>query len=870
MSDHPTSPLSGAEHEREERPRSQQSKTSSQSQRSRTSARSDESTPLLLRNGGDHQHDTASTAASSLRSRQDESPNDGKEKRRWPTIVALSLLSAVVIVILGLGFAAPAVVQEYAKEAVVFEPTDLSIDSFTTSGVKARIRGNFRLDASKVQRKPVRDLGRAGTWIARAVESRPSYVKVRLPEYDDILLGTALVPSLVVDIRDGHTTYIDFITDLEPGDADGIRRIANDWIDGRLGQLRVQGKADVALKSGIFSLGTQTFSEILEFKGKDIPAIPQYNITRLNFHEVKLPDSQTGMAADVSITMYNDYPVTFTVPPLGFDILVPGCAPEGDFILLANATTGEIQVLPNQDLNVTVSGIIRRLPDTLTAVCPDKKTSPLDVLLGDYIHGVDSTIFVRGGDAPVGDTPSWISELIKGVIVPLPFPGHPFDNLMRDFSMANVHLSLPDPFAEPGSPEAQPQISATVKALVNLPKEMNFPVSVSRVRADAEVFYHDRKLGLLDLHKWQEANSTQVEAQGDGQPGLMVESIVEKAPLSITDDDVFSDVVQALLFGGRNVVLGVKANVDVETETALGKFLIREIPAEGKVPIKPLAGNGIGSFAPKVGDLRILDTTRTTFLIEAKVNMTNPTNYSATVPYVNINMLSNGTILGFAVARNVKVIPGQNDNILVIATWEPARFGGQKGLDTGRELLSQYISGYNTTLTLRTHNGTIPMHPNLGAALSSIEIEIPTPKLDPPKNPNHPDWDEDDRDEKAPRFIDDATMHIFSSTATFTLLSPLRHSTIFVTHINATAYYNHTDPVGMIVYELPFVVPPGATTSPGLPVDWSLDSVGYQAVKQALGGTLKLDAKATVGIRLGEWEERVWFTGGGIGARIQI
>ena len=113
-------------------------------------------------------------------------------------------------------------------------------------------------------------------------------------------------------------------------------------------------------------------------------------------------------------------------------------------------------------------------------------------------------------------------------------------------------------------------------------------------------------------------------------------------------------------------------------------------------------------------------------------------------------------------------------------------------------------------------------------------------------------------------------MHLFTSTATFTLLSPLHYSTIFVTHINATAYYNHTDPVGEIVYELPFVVPPGATTSPRLPVDWSLDSVGYQAVKQALGGTLKLDAKATVGIRLGEWEERVWFTGGGIGARIQI
>ena len=113
-------------------------------------------------------------------------------------------------------------------------------------------------------------------------------------------------------------------------------------------------------------------------------------------------------------------------------------------------------------------------------------------------------------------------------------------------------------------------------------------------------------------------------------------------------------------------------------------------------------------------------------------------------------------------------------------------------------------------------------------------------------------------------------MHLLTSTASFTLLSPLPHTTLFITHINATAYYNHTEPIGAIVYDLPFAVLPGATTSPRLPVDWSLDSVGPDAVKQALGGTLKLDAKATVGIKVGEWQQTVWFTGGGIGAHIRL
>ena len=66
--------------------------------------------------------------------------------------------------------------------------------------------------------------------------------------------------------------------------------------------------------------------------------------------------------------------------------------------------------------------------------------------------------------------------------------------------------------------------------------------------------------------------------------------------------------------------------------------------------------------------------------------------------------------------------------------------------------------GYNTTLTLKTHSGTIPTQPRLGAALSSLAIEIPTPKLKTPKNPNHPDGEDDERDPKSPHFIDDATV----------------------------------------------------------------------------------------------------------------
>lgn len=112
-------------------------------------------------------------------------------------------------------------------------------------------------------------------------------------------------------------------------------------------------------------------------------------------------------------------------------------------------------------------------------------------------------------------------------------------------------------------------------------------------------------------------------------------------------------------------------------------------------------------------------------------------------------------------------------------------------------------------------------------------------------------------------------MHILTSTCTLTLLSPLPHSTLLITTLNATALYNNSL-IGSIIYDLPFAVPPGASTSPHLPVSWSLGSVGYDALRQALGGKLKVDARAEVTFRVGQWEQEVWFLGRGVGARVRI
>ena len=331
----------------------------------------------------------------------------------------------------------------------------------------------------------------------------------------------------------------------------------------------------------ILSLGADDL-----WPGNKLPTVPEYTITKLNFREADEDDNTKGMVAEVSVLVKNDYPVRFGIPSLGFSILVQDCSPDLPYISVADAVTNKIFVEPRQDIQVHVNGLVRTLPDQLTAACPEIQKSPLDVLVGGYVRGDETTVYLRGSEHPVPGTPTWISDFMKSIVVPVGFPGKTFENLIRNFSMDDVHFSLPNPFAGPDSPESKPTVSAVVKALVGLPDEMNFSADIAKVKADADIYYHDKKLGQLDLSRWQKAKSKRIEAHNNTGPCLAVTSVVKDAPINITNDDVFAKMVKAMVFGDKEVVLGVKAAVDVETETVLGKLVIRDIPGEGKVFVK--------------------------------------------------------------------------------------------------------------------------------------------------------------------------------------------------------------------------------------------------------------------------------------------
>ena len=310
-----------------------------------------------------------------------------------------------------------------------------------------------------------------------------------------------------------------------------------------------------------------------------MPVLPEYSITRLNFRE-----AARGMAADVSLSVTNKYPVGFSIPPLAFDILVPNCGLDEPYIRLAEATTDIIKVEPRADIAVDVGGFVQEIPESLIQNCPNSHSSPLDLLLGDYLHGNDTTVFVRGSSTPCPDTPEWIAQMLASVTVPVPFPGRTFDKLIKNFTLTDTHFSLPGPFADPQ--DSDPTVSGNIVVIAAIPHEMNFSLNITRVRATANVFYKGKKLGELNLKEWQAADSERVELDNGEDAVLKIQSKIKDAPINITNDEVLTDVLQEFLLAGRPVMLRIVALVDAEVSTVLGELIIKEVPAEGLIPLK--------------------------------------------------------------------------------------------------------------------------------------------------------------------------------------------------------------------------------------------------------------------------------------------
>ena len=182
--------------------------------------------------------------------------------------MALAALCGLMLAILALCFLIPAAAQRYAQDAVALDINSVGVDSFTDRGVKVAVQAKVDVHARRVKGWGVRTLGRIGTFVVGSVRVKDFDVRVHLPDYDNALVGTAQVPGMTIDIRNGHTTNLNFVADTQPGSVDTIRLLANDYLSGNLNSVKVLGEVDLRIKEWFMFVNPGRMTRELVLKGK--------------------------------------------------------------------------------------------------------------------------------------------------------------------------------------------------------------------------------------------------------------------------------------------------------------------------------------------------------------------------------------------------------------------------------------------------------------------------------------------------------------------------------------------------------------------------------------------------------------------------
>ena len=111
------------------------------------------------------------------------------------------------------------------------------------------------------------------------------------------------------------------------------------------------------------------------------------------------------------------------------------------------------------------------------------------------------------------------------------------------------------------------------------------------------------------------------------------------------------------------------------------------------ISLSAMSNHHFEDLGLQIGQLALSQTTKSSVSLTAMVSFTNPTNYSASLPYADVNLSWNHTLLGHATVKDIDIHPGRNTNVGLQAVWNPQHQSGSTGVECSRELISRYVSG---------------------------------------------------------------------------------------------------------------------------------------------------------------------------------
>ncbi|KAK7205302.1 hypothetical protein BZA70DRAFT_277811 [Myxozyma melibiosi] len=178
---------------------------------------------------------------------------------KWPIVISTLVAACLSLSLVASHLVKTSAPAMYAKQSINLNLTSVSIVQMSSNGIHTHVVGEISFNSSRVQDRTTRAVGRIATLIMRKAETKETTMDISHVDESGhpITIGQASVPNIVVDIRDGHTTPIDFISTVKDVAAiSDIAKLVEEYLHGELNGAVFRGDVDLPLRSGILPLGT--------------------------------------------------------------------------------------------------------------------------------------------------------------------------------------------------------------------------------------------------------------------------------------------------------------------------------------------------------------------------------------------------------------------------------------------------------------------------------------------------------------------------------------------------------------------------------------------------------------------------------------
>ncbi|CAN6601909.1 hypothetical protein TRVA0_002S00364 [Trichomonascus vanleenenianus] len=469
--------------------------------------------------------------------------------------------------------------QEELLHAPVLELESVSVAGFSSEGLHLRLSGELSLDYSGVSGAARGAAVRRTARLVRTlqVEEGEMHLYFERDEDEFAKTVTASLPPMEVNITEHVATRFDFVTTLsEFGSPYVLGTIAERLIAAE--PLTFKGVAMIGVRKGPLALGPLPIvvEETVNDSARDGGDMS------LQVGDITLRQERrtSRIVVTTEVAAQYNFPVDAEVPEISWLISIPACDAD-DRIVVAQAETSAIHLVPFAVSNVSVTSVVDGLPEELKRPCHEYgERSPLDEFVQNYLDGEDNTVAISGAPEQSDRVPAWLGSILQGIEFKVPLGGNQGGgDLIRDLEFGDFRLELEM------APLRMPRVSAAVRVTIAPPEsihiDQSIDIKVLKARGLADLYSQGEKFAQLNIQEWVPCETFK---HGDL---YKVQFELDKIPVNVTNESVFSRVMREIVFQGSSAVR-VESLTDavVSVPKPIGSFVLTEIPASGDTNLR--------------------------------------------------------------------------------------------------------------------------------------------------------------------------------------------------------------------------------------------------------------------------------------------